>query len=433
MSAAVVRLPVLSDAEAPSRPVTRGDCADGPRPCPWVSCSHHAIHGVLLGEAGRDIAEDQVVEAIEAMSASCTLDVADEGGATLEAVAEPWGVTRERIRQLEARALKRVKPRSLGLAADLSEDELPASVPAPKRVAAPRIDWMGEGDDPAVTDTAPAAMGAEEFDVQVERREGVSATGVIAAAHGAVCSVPGCGSAPQGYRETLDLALRSLCSRHRLAASSLRAKKRCGTTEAVAIVLARAGGDLGPVVAGEAPVPAPTAEIASLREERDRAVAALEEQQTAAASLCDERDWLLSQRDAERVTVATLRADRDELAQKLRVAVDRIEEMEGQLLAEARAPAAAPAPLARLAALAAVLVPVDAGDRIAWTIGSTRDGDGLWCASALGCDEAGVSGWEATGDTPDEALAALVRHVEGEARARIEALTAALALGWDGR
>lgn len=395
MSAAVVRLPVLSDAEAPSRPVTRGDCVDGPRPCPWASCSHHSIHGLLLGEAGRDLADDQVVEAIEASAQSCTLDVADADGATLKDVGDLWGVTRERIRQLEARALKRVKPRSIALAPDLSEDELPASVPAPKRVAAARIDWMGEGDDPAVTDTAPAAMGAEEFDVQVERREGVSATGVIAAAHGAACIVPGCGSAPQGYRETLDPALRSLCARHRLSASSLRAKKRVGTAEAVAIVLARAGGDLGPVVAAKAPVPAPPDGLASLREESD---------------------WLLSQRDAARAEVVTIRADRDELAQRLRGALDRIEELEGQLLADARVPVVEPAPLARLAALAALLVL--SGDHYAWTISGSRTDDGRWRAAVLS--------WEATGDTPDEALAALVRHVEGEARARIEALTAAL-------
>ncbi len=30
----VFRLPIV-------RPKTRGECASGPRPCPWVSCRHH--------------------------------------------------------------------------------------------------------------------------------------------------------------------------------------------------------------------------------------------------------------------------------------------------------------------------------------------------------------------------------------------------------
>ena len=26
-----------------ARPITRADCIDGPRPCPWVSCRHHLL------------------------------------------------------------------------------------------------------------------------------------------------------------------------------------------------------------------------------------------------------------------------------------------------------------------------------------------------------------------------------------------------------
>lgn len=457
MSAAVVRLPVLSDAEARRRPVTRGDCVDGPRPCPWVSCSHHSIHGVLLGEAGRELTEDQVVEAIEAMSASCTLDVADEGGVTLEAVGEPWGVTRERIRQLEARALKRVKPRSLGLVADLSEDELPASVPAPKRVAAARIDWMGEDGDPAETDTAPAAMGAEESTVS-DKRIQTGGAQITTPAPGARCGAYGCEAAPQGYREGLDPLLRPLCKRHRLLAQGERTKRQCSTQEAVAIILRRAAASNGCETApqgargiAEAPLPvafdAPVVE-APAQGLFDGPPEVVRDLRTPAgdelASLREERDWLLTQRDAARAEVAELRRDRDAvaadlaqvrekaaaesrgLAQHLDARDARIAELEGQLLADATSREPSPRPLARLAALAAVLVSTDAGDRIAWTVGSTRAGDGRWCASALGCDEAGVSDWEAEGNTPDEALAALVGVLEGEAHARIEALTAAL-------
>lgn len=36
---------------------------------------------------------------------SCALDVADRGSSTLEEIASAWGVTRERIRQVEEAAL----------------------------------------------------------------------------------------------------------------------------------------------------------------------------------------------------------------------------------------------------------------------------------------------------------------------------------------
>ena len=74
------------------RPRTRGDCVDGPRPCPWRTCRYH------LADMLRRASEE-----------SCALDVADRGGATLEELGEILGVTRERVRQLEAAALFKVR------------------------------------------------------------------------------------------------------------------------------------------------------------------------------------------------------------------------------------------------------------------------------------------------------------------------------------
>ena len=111
MSAAL-RLPVIVDEVAPVRPRTRGDCQGGERPCPWVTCTEHAIHGVLMGHAGGDIGADAAVSLLETMPETCTLDVADRGDAgTLEAVGNMWGITRERIRQIEGKALVRLDRR----------------------------------------------------------------------------------------------------------------------------------------------------------------------------------------------------------------------------------------------------------------------------------------------------------------------------------
>ncbi len=111
MSAAL-RLPVIVDDGAAARPRTRGECQNGERPCPWVSCTEHAIHGVLMGHPGGDIGADAAVSLLETMPETCTLDVADQGDAgTLEAVSNMWGITRERIRQIEGKALVRLDRR----------------------------------------------------------------------------------------------------------------------------------------------------------------------------------------------------------------------------------------------------------------------------------------------------------------------------------
>jgi DNA-directed RNA polymerase sigma subunit (sigma70/sigma32) len=46
-------------------------------------------------------------------TASCVLDVADNGGITLEEVGELLGVTRERIRQIEAVAIRKLVVRGV--------------------------------------------------------------------------------------------------------------------------------------------------------------------------------------------------------------------------------------------------------------------------------------------------------------------------------
>lgn len=89
-----------------SRPRTRPECIDGPRPCPYVSCKHHLYLDVT--EAGSLKLNFPDIE-VEEMRESCSLDVADSGSKTLEEVGELMNLTREGIRQIEAEAIKKQK------------------------------------------------------------------------------------------------------------------------------------------------------------------------------------------------------------------------------------------------------------------------------------------------------------------------------------
>ena len=134
MSASAYHLPVIDDAEAPVRPRTRGECVDGPRPCPFASCEHHAIHGMMFGQQALALDDDAVLAALEALPASCTLDVADREGATLEEVGLIFGVTRERIRRIESGAIKRSLSKVKHLADVIVEEPEPELRPDRKSV-----------------------------------------------------------------------------------------------------------------------------------------------------------------------------------------------------------------------------------------------------------------------------------------------------------
>lgn len=102
------------------RPITRGDCLHGPhaeRPCPFVRCKHHLYLDVNehTGSIKVNFPDLEVWELRE----TCTLDVADRGGITLEEVGEIMNLTRERVRQLETRAIARL--RALGELGDIGE------------------------------------------------------------------------------------------------------------------------------------------------------------------------------------------------------------------------------------------------------------------------------------------------------------------------
>jgi hypothetical protein len=88
------------------RPHTRSECADGPRPCPHVSCRHHLYLDVnpTTGTIKLNFPDLEVWE----LAFTCALDVADLGGTAIELVSELMNVTRERVRQIEMQALSRL-------------------------------------------------------------------------------------------------------------------------------------------------------------------------------------------------------------------------------------------------------------------------------------------------------------------------------------
>ena len=91
-------------------PKTRGDCIDGPRPCPHHRCRHNLVADTLKDGTVRF----HWSPADEPWRASCALDEASNGPMVAEAVADAMGISRERVRQLEESALRRLKRRVRG-------------------------------------------------------------------------------------------------------------------------------------------------------------------------------------------------------------------------------------------------------------------------------------------------------------------------------
>jgi len=89
------------------KPRTRAECAEGPRPCPFVSCKHHLFIDVSprTGAIKLNFPDLEVWD----LGESCALDVADRGGTTLEDVGAIMNLTRERIRQVEVKALAKLE------------------------------------------------------------------------------------------------------------------------------------------------------------------------------------------------------------------------------------------------------------------------------------------------------------------------------------
>lgn len=94
------------------RPRTRGDCVDGPRPCPWVSCRYHLYLDVREGRRQILISNWPNIppDELERMPATCALDVADEGEHNQVHTASLIGLGSEQAYQaVQSKAFEKLK------------------------------------------------------------------------------------------------------------------------------------------------------------------------------------------------------------------------------------------------------------------------------------------------------------------------------------
>ena len=89
-------------------PILCGDRETAPRPCDLTDCRYHLsgfVHPGRVASIQRDESE------------TCALDVADLGPFTLDEIGSLVGVSRQRVKQIEEKALRklRIRARAYGL------------------------------------------------------------------------------------------------------------------------------------------------------------------------------------------------------------------------------------------------------------------------------------------------------------------------------
>lgn len=90
-----------------TRPVTRKDCEQGERPCPWMACRYNLLRDININ--GKSALKNKIDYIdIDKANETCALDVADQGGASLEDVGRILNITREGVRLIEVSALAKL-------------------------------------------------------------------------------------------------------------------------------------------------------------------------------------------------------------------------------------------------------------------------------------------------------------------------------------
>lgn len=89
-----------------ARPTRREHCDQFERPCPYVGCRYHLYLEVRQG-SGNIKFNFPGLEVWE-MGETCALDAAEAGGLTLTEIGRRLNLTRERVRQIEGKALRKL-------------------------------------------------------------------------------------------------------------------------------------------------------------------------------------------------------------------------------------------------------------------------------------------------------------------------------------
>lgn len=96
------------------KPETRGQCEQAARPCPYVSCRHHIFIEMQKSGSIRFPFGDSL-QTLPKLEYTCSLDAAAEGEMTLQRVATLNNLTRERIRQIELKAIAKMREKKSDL------------------------------------------------------------------------------------------------------------------------------------------------------------------------------------------------------------------------------------------------------------------------------------------------------------------------------
>jgi hypothetical protein len=109
-----IRLPV-------QRPVTRGDCASVPRPCPFASECRYGLERDDSSDRGRHARAMANREASGVSQVTCALDVAASGPLEAEQIGVLLGITQQAVARIESTAMVKMARRGRKLRGQLDE------------------------------------------------------------------------------------------------------------------------------------------------------------------------------------------------------------------------------------------------------------------------------------------------------------------------
>ena len=104
---AVDKEKLCSNVSGYKKPRTRSECKNMKRPCLFITCKYHLYLDV--NPDTKSIKFNFPDKEIWDLDETCALDIAENGGCTLDEVGLLLNVTRERIRQLQVKALHKLK------------------------------------------------------------------------------------------------------------------------------------------------------------------------------------------------------------------------------------------------------------------------------------------------------------------------------------